>query len=333
MNKKLLFFVFFISFVFISVYGQANRVDVRIASSLPRNSDWGKTMDRMADAWARVTNNEVRLIIHHDGREGSESKMLSSISNNSIQGGLFTSFGILDICPGVLTVSIPFLVKDDREMDIVVRELQPILDTKMDSKYHVIAWSKSGWVNIFSNSPVRTPDDMRKLKMHTNPDAGEMNRAFRSMGFDLLEMEIGDISPRLANGSIQAIYQMPAASAAFGFHRYLKNMLDLPLAPILGSIVVNRETWNKIPPQHQREITRVTGQIVREFDTSLPRLQNNAIRVMERDGLQVVKITPAQEDLWRDEIIKAMPTLFGRTFDKELYDKIVEVLEKNRSGN
>jgi len=45
-------------------------IEIRVASPLPRNSDWGRTLDRIAGEWARVTNNTVRPRIIHDGLEG-----------------------------------------------------------------------------------------------------------------------------------------------------------------------------------------------------------------------------------------------------------------------
>jgi len=84
---------------------QAETVDIRLASPLPRNSDWGRTLDQIAAEWMRVTNNTVRVIVIHDGREGGDAKMFSSLNANNIQGGLFTSFGLAEICPAVMTLT------------------------------------------------------------------------------------------------------------------------------------------------------------------------------------------------------------------------------------
>jgi len=53
---------------------------------------------------------------------------------------------------------------------------------------------------------------------------------------------------------------------------------------------------------------------------------------MRASGLKVNKPSPAQEEIWRTELDKAIPPLLGTTFDRELYQRINATLEKVRSG-
>jgi len=311
---------------------QGEALEVRLASPMPRNSDWGRTLDRIAAEWARVTNNEVRLRILHDGVEGGDSKVLSSLSANNIQAALFSSFGLSGICPAIMTLSVPFMIKNDAELGFVLNEAKPYLEAQANkTNFTVVAWSRGGWVNMFSKESVFVPDDLRKHKIATSPESEDMNLVFKTMGFHLVETNMADIGPRLANNMINAFYQTPAAVAPLGLHKSLRHMLDMPLAPFLGAIVVNRVTWSKISADHQRELIRVTQRIADEFDATMPKISNSAVTMMSRDGLAVNKPTPAQEAVWRAELDKAIPPLLGTTFDKELYQKINATLEKARS--
>jgi TRAP-type C4-dicarboxylate transport system substrate-binding protein len=227
--------------------GSNRSLEVRLASFMPQNSDWGRCLDRMAADWARATNNRVTLRVIHNGVEGGERKMLSSLSTDNIQAALFTSFGLHSICPSVLTLSVPFCIRNEAEMDMVLKNASPLLDAQVDkTKFAVLAWSKGGWVYIFSKDPVLVPDDLRRHRMATNPDDGKFIAAFKAMGFNLEETEIIDIGAKVANNMINAFYQMPAAVAPLLLHKQLKNMLDMPIAPFLGAIVINGVTWNRI---------------------------------------------------------------------------------------
>jgi TRAP-type C4-dicarboxylate transport system substrate-binding protein len=308
-------------------------IEVRLASPLPRNSDWGRTLDRIAAEWARVTNNEVRLRVLHDGVEGTEARKLSSLNANNIQASLFTSFGLAKFCPEIMTLSIPFLIRNNNELDLVMREVEPILESKMAAtNFVVLAYSQSGWVNIFSREPVFTPEQLRRHRVATNPDSAELNTAFRTMGFHLVETDIVDIGTRLANNMINAIYQTPAAVAPLGIHRNLGHMMDIPIAPFIGAIVINRVTWNELGPQRQQDILRVTRRIAAEFDATMPRTVENAMTMMQREGLTVNRVTREQEALWEAELQRALPSLLGPVFDRDLYERIKVILEQIRSG-
>ena len=335
MKKSAFLFVLLFLFSLGMVYAQrgtarADVVNIRFASPLPRNSEWGRALDRMAAEWQRATNDHVRVVVSHDGREGSELRMLSSLASNSIQVGIFTSAGINEICPAVINLSIPFLIGNEAEFDMVLADVLPVLETRTKDEFVILAWSKGGWVYVFSREQVLTPTDLRRQRLGTSAELSDMNTVFRTMGYNLIETDLTSVGQRLASGAVNAIYVIPSAVAPMQLHRSLNHMLDLPISPILGAIVINRVTWNKISTANQQEMLRVARGIAREFDQSMARTEANAISAMSRDGLIINRQTPAQQEVWRTDIRSALPSLIGNVFDRDIYNRITRVLERAR---
>jgi len=339
MNKRTVLSIFMIFFIFSlgSVYAQRGSargdvVNIRIASPLPRSSDWGRALDRLAADWEKGTQNQVRVIVSHDGREGSEARMLSSLSSNVIQVAIFTSAGVSEICPSVMNLSVPFMIKNDTELDLVLQTMLPILNSRVNNDYVIISWSKGGWIYIFTKEKVLTPDDLRRQRLATSPDLKEMNTVFRVMGYQLVEVDLVSTGTKLASNAVNAVYVIPAVVAPMQLYKSLNHMLELPIAPIMGAIVMNRVTWNKLSPESQQEIVRTTNRIAQEFDASVVRTEANAISAMGRDGLSVNKLTPAQQVLWSNEVRNNLNSIVGPIFDRDLYNQINAMLEKARSG-
>jgi len=339
MNKRTVLSLFMIFFIFSlgSVYAQRGSargdvVNIRIASPLPRSSEWGRALDRLAADWEKGTQNQVRVIVSHDGREGSEARMLSSLSSNVIQVAVFTSAGVSEICPAVMNLSVPFMIKNDAELDLVLQTMIPILNSRVKSDYVVISWSKGGWVYVFTKEKVITPDDLRKQRLATSPDLKEMNTVFRVMGYQLVETDIVSTGTKLASNAVNAIYIIPAVVAPMQLYKSLNHMLELPIAPIMGAIVMNRVTWNKLSPESQQEIVKATRKVADEFDASVVKTESNAIAAMGKDGLSVNKLTPAQQTLWSNEVKNNLNSIVGPIFDRDLYNQINAILEKARSG-
>jgi TRAP-type C4-dicarboxylate transport system substrate-binding protein len=339
MNKRIILFAFTVFFFFSIGTAYAQRgsargdvVNIRIASPLPRSSDWGRALDRLASDWERVTGNQVRAIVSHDGREGTEAKMLSSLSSNAIQVAVFTSAGVAEICPAVMNLSVPFMIKNEAEFDLVLENMLPVLDSRVKSEFVIISWSKGGWVYMFTKEKVLTPDDLRRQRIGTSPDLRDMNTVFRTMGFQLVEADLVTIGTRLASNAVNAIYIIPAAVAPMQLHRSLNHMLEIPIAPIMGAIVMNRVTWNKLSPAHQQELIRTTRRIAAEFDASVSKSEASAIAAMGRDGLSVNMPNQAQQELWSSELRNSLPSIIGTSVDRELYNRINEILERSRSG-
>ncbi|MCL2318648.1 MAG: TRAP transporter substrate-binding protein DctP [Treponema sp.] len=315
---------------------QGETMEVKLASPLPKESPWGRTLDRVAAEWNRITGGQVRLRVLHGGTEGGEGKMLLSLTSNTIQGAGFTSFGLASIYQPIMTMSAPFLIRTTDELNAVMKEVLPDVETKFNSgDYFIVAWSKAGFVNIFSKDPVFVPDDLKKQKIATSSESSEMNTAFKTMGYQLVETDWTDLGTKVATGAIMAVYQNPAGVAAFQLHTYMKNMLSINIAPVLGGIVLNQVTWKKIGtlnPRYQDELRKVTQRIAEEFDESLQKTVNTAINTMTREGLKVNKPSPAQEQVWNSDVDRSIPMLLGTTYDRDLYQKISTILARVRAG-
>ena len=329
--------VFFLLFTFEAVFAQrgttsAGVVNIRLASPLPQNSEWGRELDRLVADWARVTNNQVRAAVSHDGREGGESRMLSSLSSNAIQAAIFTSAGMQEICPAVMNLSVPFLIRNDAELDLVLQDILPLMESQVRNDFVVLTWSKGGWVYLFSRERVLTPDDLRRQRIGSSPELGDMNTVFRTMGFNLVETEWVNVGQRLAANVINTVYVTPTIIAPMQLHRNLNHMLEMPIAPVMGAIVMNRVTWNRISPAHQQEFLRITRRMGAGFDSSVVRTEATAISAMGRDGLSVNRPSAAQIGLWQGELQNAMPSLVGATFDRNLISRISGIIERSRSG-
>jgi len=343
MKKKLLFLMFGITLLFGTGELFAQRggraqetVEVRLGSPLPRESPWGRTLDRIASEWNRITGGQVRLNVRHGGIEGNEARMHLSLTSNNLQAAVLTPFGLSTIDPIIMTLSVPFLIRNDRELDAVMREVQGDLERRFNSGNHfVLAWSKSGFVNVFSREPVFTPDDLRRQRIASNPESAELNTTFKTMGFQVFEADWSEVGTRLNAGTVTAIYNQPAAVAAFQLHTMLKNMMSTNLAPVVGGIVMNQVTWRRIGelnPRYQQELLSVTRRIAEEFDTSLQKTVNDAVQTMSRAGLRVNNLTAAQEQLWFNEIDRALPGLLGSVYDRDMYNRINTIVQRQRAG-
>ena len=345
MHKKVLFAALTAALILVSggeaLFAQRGArsqevIDVRIGSPLPRESPWGRTLDRIAAEWSRVTNGQVRLRVLHGGTEGGEGRMRLSLSSNTIQAAVFTTFGLSQIHPSILTVGAPFLIRNEQELNVVMNEVQGELETQFNSgNYFIVAWSRSGFVNMFSREPVFTPDDLRRHRIGSNIEAAEMNAIFSTMGFNIVETDWADLGPMLATGQVSALYQNPAGIAAFQLHSQLRNMLTINIAPVLGGIVMNQVTWQRIGalnPRFQTELVRRTRQLAAELDNAMQRTVDDAVTAMSRDGLVVNRPTAAQEQLWFNEIERITPSLLATTYDQVLYQRINTILARHRAG-
>jgi TRAP-type C4-dicarboxylate transport system substrate-binding protein len=122
----------------------------------------------MAAEWYRATNGEVEMIISH-GMRSDEADLLRQLNLNQIQAAMLSVVGLKLIMPEVMTLSCPFLIRNNEELDLVLKEIRPDIEAQINRRgYHSLAWSKVGWIRFFSKNPVFVPADLKRQKMGTS---------------------------------------------------------------------------------------------------------------------------------------------------------------------
>ena len=308
-------------------------VTIKMASPVPENTPWGDFLNQLASDWKRITNGQVELIIYHNGVAGSEKEMVRNLRVNQIQAAVLSTYGLYEISPEVMTLSCPFMIRNDDELDAVLTGVKKELENEINEKgYFTLAWARIGWVKFFSKQPIFTPVDLKRQKLGTNADQAELNQVFKTMGFQMVPVARNDILVALNSSMVDAVFQSPIAVGSAQIFGLAKNMASINVAPAIGAIVFNRRAWRAIPDRYKDQLIATTRVHEAELDRAVRKMEGDMIGTMGNYGLKVNQLNPAQEQLWFDEIGKAMPTLIGTLFDRRTYGNVETILRNFRNG-
>jgi TRAP-type C4-dicarboxylate transport system substrate-binding protein len=286
----------------------------------------------MSREWARITNGEVELRIYHNVKS-AEGDVLRQLNMNQIQAAMLSTFGLKLISPEVMTLSCPFLIRNNDELDVVLNDLKPDLEKKFSDKgYFTLAWSKVGWVRFFSKSPVFVPADLKRQRLGTSETEPELMDAFKAMGYQMVPVAMNQILVNLSGGQIDAVYQSPVNAGGLQIFGLAKNMASIPVAPFMGAIMMNQRAWRSIPDRYKDELVRVTRRMEAELDGSIQALEAEVVQTMVDYGLVINQISPDQEQIWYNDTNRVMPSLVGTVFDREMYRRIEALLRSRRGG-
>jgi TRAP-type C4-dicarboxylate transport system substrate-binding protein len=307
-------------------------ITIKMASPVPENTPWGYFFNQLAADWRRITNGEVELIVYHNGVAGSEKEVVRNLRVNQIQAAVLSTYGLYEISPEVMTLSCPFMIRDDDELDLVLAGLKDELEEKINGKgYFTIAWARVGWVKFFSKQPVFVPADLKRQKLGTNADQAEMNEIFRTMGFQMVPVARNDILIALNSSMVDAVFQSPVAVGSTQIFGLAKNMASINIAPFIGAVVFNRRSWRAIPEKYKPQMIAAVRKNEADLDKAIREMEDDMIKTMENYGLRVNQLSPQQEQLWYDEIGKSMPSLIGSMFDRGVYGRIETILRNHRN--
>jgi len=329
-------------FVFIFAAGPVfaqRTITIRMASPVPENTPWGEFFNQLAAEWRRITNGQVELIIFHNSVAGTEKEVVRNLRVNQLQAAVLSVLGLHEISREVITLSCPFLIRNDEELDLVLGELKEELESKINGqRFYTLAWARIDWVKFFSKQPVFVPADLKRMKFGIYSDQEEMGQAFKAVGFQLVPVPRNDILVALNSNMVDAIFSSPAGVGSTQVFGLAKNMASINVAPFVGAIVFNRQAWNAIPERFKPELIAATRRIETELDRSVRGMEGEILKMMENYGLVVNQLSPAQEQLWYEEFERAIPSIVGSLgtrgiyYDRGIYERIQTLLRNHRSG-
>ncbi len=309
-------------------------LELKIASIAPENSPYGRALQRLAGEWQKISNGKVKVRLYHNGIVGDQSDILRKIRIGQIQGGIFTNAGVSGIVREALSVSVPFLIRTDAEFRYVMNGLRPILDKRFDeSGFKLVAWAEAGWLYFFSRNEVRVPSQMRQLRLGIPATEQDLVNTFKAIGYRPIPLDTTQVLTSLNSGVADAVISSPLLVAGYQWFAIARYMLDLPIAPAAGCILLSDRAWNQIPAEYRGPFLETAHRAEETLQSGLEALDTRAISAMTSYGLYTVTPTPAEVGLWETEFDQNRAAIISSSFDRSTVESIEKDLARYRARN
>jgi TRAP-type C4-dicarboxylate transport system substrate-binding protein len=310
----------------VSALPAAEPVVIKMATLVPAGSGWNRSLQEMAQKWQQVSGGKVVLKIYAGGVAGDDGDVVRKMRLGTLNAGLLATTGLAAIDRSVLALQIPMLYADYDEVDWVIAKMTPGLDEQFAAKgFVVLAWVDGGWAHFFTKTPARSPDELKAAKLFTWAGDDKYTELWKGAGFNAIPLPATEISTALQTGLVNALCTTPQVAAVMQWYNNAKNMTDVNWALLLGAVVVEKSTWEKIPADVRPAIlaaTRETGQQLRKQTRAE---ETESIEAMKKHGLNVVKPGPAELEAWHKLLESVFPLVRGKYMPTEAFDTAVKL--------
>ena len=188
----------------------------------PEGSTWVKRIRSVDKTLREKSGGRLGLRIYAGGIAGDELDVLKKMRIGQIQCAAFSGLGFGKILPMVRVLDLPYLFKNDQEVDLVHRELFDFFAEQFRKKgFTLLAWTEVGYVNIFSKKAIRALDDLTGLKIWAWAGDPIAKETFVTMGVNPIPLAITDVNTALNTGMIDTVYAPPLGALALQWHTKL----------------------------------------------------------------------------------------------------------------
>ena len=296
------------------------QVVIKLGTLAPQGSTWHELLKEMAQRWEQVSNGQVKLRIYAGGAQGSEGDMVRKLGIGQLQAAAISNVGMHDVIPEPQGLSVPFMFRDEAQMECAFDKVRPQVETTLDRRGLVaIQWSKVGAIHLFCDSPHKSPADMRDAKIWAWEGDPKSVEAFRVAGLKPVVLSSSDIVPSLQTGMIDCVPNVPLYVLTARLFERANYMMDLPWSYMIGATIVRKDTWERIPADLRPKLLAVAKELGQKVDAEVKRLNADAVTAMGKQGLTVV---PGDAAAWRTAMEKTWPVVRGGVVPADFFDQV-----------
>jgi TRAP-type C4-dicarboxylate transport system substrate-binding protein len=304
------------------------QVVLKTGTLAPENSIWTRTLREMGDGWKRRTEGRVLLRLF-PGTVGSESRMLRDLRiSKTLHAVQFSAIELSRLDDAFSVFGQPMFFESYEELDAVMAALGPILEQRLERHgLKVLSWGYGGWVHVFSTEPVRTLDDLKRLKLFTSAGDNRMAALYREHGFQPVPVDATQMLASLSTGMIQAVPMTPLSAQLFMWYQHAPYMMDAGIAPLIGATVISRDAWERIGAADRNAVLDEARKAGARLRRDVPRLDREAVEQMKARKLTVVASDLA---VWRRVAEQFGPSVRERLVPADVYDLAVRARDAHR---
>ena len=319
-------------------------ITLKIASVAPARSPWDIELKKMAQEWTRITKGQVKLQFYDMTVLGGEKAGIQKLKSTRpgqkapIDGALFSTVGLHELAPtaGFYTLSVPFLIQNQDELDLVLSKYGSEMEKKVEKAgCKIIAWSNVGWLSFYTKESYKTLAELKKMKMAVSGlDSPILSDSFKVSGFNVVDTPAQKFSQMLkSKNGVDGFFAVHLLTYASGFYKDIHYALDVKLCPVMAAFVISNASWEKIPKKYHAPMKEAMERARQRLNNALDSSDAECIRKMEAGGVTMIRLSKDELKRWEDEFsinINDIHRTFPNAFDMEMYKNIQALLAPMR---
>lgn len=335
MNKKLTFLaVFTLLFSVSATIAQAKaRFTIKFATIAPEGSTWMKVMRQADKEIQQKTNGQVKFRFYPGGVLGDEKDVFRKIRLGQLHCAGFSGVGIGSILPDVRVLDLPFLFRNQKEVDTVLEQTHDYFASEFAKKHFVLlGWTDIGFVNIFSQREVKTLSDLKQTKLWVWQGDPIAEKTFSALNLPIVPLSVMDVMTSLQTGLIDTVYGPSLGIVALQWYTKTRYMWKLPLAHSTGAILMHERFFKKLPDEYKTTVSRVMAKYAAKLSALTVEDNKKALDILQQKG---VVFTPEPDPQAKAELFakgrQIRDDFTGKLYSKETSDKISGILSALRN--
>ena len=308
---------------------------MELATIIPAVGPAADLLEELRQELFESTGGRMKLVIYTGGVMGDEPDIVRKMRLGQIHGGIMmTLVGMGIICPETKVLELPFLFNNYDEVDHVLARTRTTFSRLFEKKdAYLVSWSEIGFGYFFFKNPLRSPKDLKKVKMVSYFGDPLFTEAEKAAGFKhLIPMQVSETLYGLQTGMIDGAFGTLTSMIALQWPPRIRYFLKVPFAYSPGGTVVSKTYFDSLPPDLKEAFFNVLLNWEPLIVCLMRMMEEEVIAVLPENGIEEVP-EDITRDISREMRARTRPlyhSLGGKYYPPELLEEIQTLLKEYR---
>lgn len=236
--------------------------ELRLGVITPAGHSWNRTAVQFGEALAKETNGRLKVTVFHSGQLGNESAMMQQLQSGALDMGWIQAAELGTRVPSVASINAPYLVRSTAAVAKLVKTpaALKLLDVlPRETGCIGLGWGITGMRVVFSNKEIKTPNDLKGMKLRINPTPVYRD-FYQYFGAAPTPIPTPAVFDAMTNGQVDGLEADIELSWSQRFDKVSKlmmpmNALFMPVAPLFSGRI-----WATLDGKDRDLIRQLTSQ-------------------------------------------------------------------------
>jgi TRAP-type transport system periplasmic protein len=300
--------------------------EIKIATVAPRGSMWMRIFNKMKAKILKETGGEVKIRYYPGQVQGDERDVVRKMRSGQLDGGAFTAIGLAQLNPQSLILQMPMMFKTYASLDKVRTALEPTFEESFRKKgFELLGWGEIGWIYLFGKNKVTSLADLKKQKIWVWDADPISKKMYREVGIKPRLLGLPQVLPALNTGIVNTISNSPLGCMALQWHSKVKFMAERPIAVGVGATVINKAIFDKLSPEHQAILKKVSAKYHRAMIKRIRKDNDKALAALKSGGIETVKMSDKDFATLKSVSSKVAKSFVPRYYSQALLQKALSL--------
>lgn len=287
-------------------WSKEKKFTLKLGHEQPDGHPYDMGAKKFAELVEQYSGGSIHVDVFPQSSLGNAAAMAESVDMGTLDFSSVFSIQLESFCPDLGVLTLPYCFSS---WDHCFAALDGDFGTKLKeaclktSNIRILDFWANGLAQVHSTTEIRTPDQMagKKFRIQTGATYAALSEALNAV---TTPMALKEVYAALQMGAMDCQLQTIVNIDKQAFYEVAKYYTEINMCFNTNPFIMSNETWNKLSANQQEAVMKAAREACVYEREQLIGSMDSSMEKAVAGGLQVIKLTDAELQQWRDACTK-----------------------------